>query len=262
MSKTLIRPVNIDDVEGLLEIELERYPEFYKNKKSIEEVRGRFIQRINNANGWIWLAEREDEPIGWLTSQPTNEEPENFVSWEKSTDNGTLNTTYVEGGKNAYVVNLDVKYSGTKSGAQYLLMSAMGSKAISEGISKVIFQSRMPEFSTYIFNEKKYTKSMWAKLSDVERLEEAIKYSKLRIEKNGKLAPKDKLLRFYENSGFKFIKVVPNSFEDPESLNFGMLCVGRNPVPKYFRFYPVNKLVGFIFGFFARYPSLIDKFIR
>jgi hypothetical protein len=58
------------------------------------------------------------------------------------------------------------------------------------------------------------------------------------------------------------VKVFPNAFKDPESLDFGVLCTGNNPVPKVLRFAPINYLVSKIFERVANNPKLLSKLVR
>jgi len=260
--RIFVRHARNEDVSGMLKIEKSRYSELYKNKTSLSAVEKRFKKRIEIAKSWMWVAQLDSQIVGFITGQPTNSKPEDFESWEKSTDNGTLKTTFEPDGENVYVVNLDVDRKATKLNAQYMLMAQLGAKCIREAKAMVIFESRMPEFRRYVYEELGFTSDAWELLDYHEKMNLAIEYSKLTTERNGKIVPKDRLLRFYKTGGFHLVKVFPNAFKDPESLDFGVLCTGNNPIPKSLRFGPINFLVSKIFEKVANNPKLLNKLVR
>lgn len=250
------------DLPSMLHVEFERYPTFYKGDyKKKEQIEAKFRKRIEIAHKWMWVLLQDETVVGFISGQPTNEEPESFESWEKSTNNGTLEGTYYENGKNIYVVNLDVRRSATKMNGQYLLMAALGAKLVREGKEKVVFESRMPGFRDWLFKVRKMEPAVWQHLSAEQKLREAEKYTSLTTMKDGKEVLYDKLLRFYEGGGFTFVKVYPNAFEDNESLNFGVLCVGLNPVPRRLRVLPVNIVVSGAFRLIGKNQKLFEKFV-
>lgn len=250
------------DVPDLLEIEFDRYATLYKETpKKREEIEARFRKRIDIAHEWMWVIEEDGKVLGFITGQPTNEEPKDFVSWEDSTNNGTLEGKFFPSGRNVYVVNLDVKRQATIQNGQYILMAYLGSKVIKEGKARVIFESRMPEFRDWILKEKKMDLSKWDALHPKTKQKIAEQYASLTTIKSGREVLYDRLLRFYDEGGFTFVKVIPNAFEDVESLNYGVLCVGNNPVPQALRFPFVNHLVSLCLRLFGKNQKLIEKFV-
>jgi hypothetical protein len=257
-----VRHANKSDIEGMLSIERSRYAEIYDNNpKALNDVEQRFRRRIKVAQSWMWVAEISGQIVGFITGQPTNSEPQDFKSWEESTDNGTLEKTFDPTGKNVYVVNLDVSREATKNNAQYMLMAQLGAKGIREGKDKVIFESRMPEFRNYVYKELRISEQDWLDTPREVQKNIAEKYSNLTIVKNGKKVKKDRLLRFYDQSGFNLAKVFANAFKDPESLDYGMLCTGGNPVPKKLRIKPVNLVVAKLFEKIGKNPKLLEKMV-
>lgn len=257
-----VRHATDEDILGMLKIERSRYSELYDNdNEALAKVEERFRRRIRVAQTWMWVALINEEVVGFITGQPTNSEPADFVSWEESTDNGTLQKTFVEDGMNVYVVNLDVSRTATKMNAQYMLMAQLGAKAIRLGKDKVIFESRMPGFREYTMQEIGLSLDDWKKLSPEEKMKRASAYSKLTIDMDGKKVLKDRLLKFYDSGGFKLEKVFANAFKDPESLDFGMLCTGANPIPKWLRFSPVNIVVSKVFEKIGEKPELLNRMV-
>jgi len=252
------RHADENDIEQLLEIEFDRYKTLYEElPHKRREVEERFRKRIKIARSWMWVLEQDGKVTGFITGQPTNQEPEDFESWEQSTNNGTLEGKFFPEGKNVYVVNLDARREATKKGGQYLLMAMLGAKAIRQAKEKVIFESRMPGFRDWVKEENK----PWDKLNNQGRQRLAEEYASLTAMINGREVLHDRLLRFYENGGFTFVKVYANAFEDVESLNFGVLCVGYNPVPKSLRLAPVNILVSAAFRLIGKNQKLFEKFV-
>ncbi len=257
-----VRHVVSGDIPGMLEIEKSRYSELYRdNEASLKGVEDRFRRRIEVAKEWMWVAVIDKQVTGFITGQPTDSEPSDFVSWEKSTDNGTLEKTFNVHGKNVYVVNLDVSRDAAKQNVQYMLMAQLGAKSIRHGKDKVVFESRMPGFREYMLEEQSVSLTEWNDLSPSERMDKALAYSKTTTIRNGKKVLRDRLLRFYDSGGFKLEKVFANAFKDPESLDFGMLCTGGNPIPKKLRLPPLNYLVSKLFEKVGKNPDLLSRLV-
>lgn len=257
-----VRHPNNNDIPALLEIEFDRYSTLYSempDKKN--EVRSRFEKRLSIAREWTWVLEQNGEVVGFITGQPTSSEPSEFKSWEESTNNGTLEGKFFPEGKNVYVVNLDVKRSATKHNGQYLLMAYLGAAAVRQGKEKVVFESRMPGFRDWIYNSENISPNEWNNMSAENKLRKAEVYVSLTTIVNGKEVLHDRLLRFYEGSGFTFVKVYPNAFEDVESLNFGVLCVGFNPVPTRLRLKPINHVVAWLFEILGKNQRMLERFV-
>ncbi len=251
------RPTHPSDVEAFSKLELQRYAQNYKEQpRSSTAIAKMFHQRLTNASRWMWTLEIDGKPEGFITGQPTSSHPEDFVSWEESTNYGTLDGTYDENGENVYVVNLDVSRRGTKLGGQYLLMACLGAQAIRCGKSTAVFESRMPQFREWVGDYAAEHKLKVSKLSEEKLDALAYQYSQTKISIDGHDVMYDRLLRFYEKTGFTFVRTIRNAFNDPESLNYGVICIGYNPIPKKLRFGLSNVVMSIIFKSFVRNPTL------
>lgn len=261
--KIIIRPAKKTDIEGMLQVEFERYSQLYEEQpQKKNEIRRTFERRFAVASDWMWVAEVDHTVAGFISGQPTHMMPLDFTSWEEVTDNGTLEKTYQEDGRNVYVVNLDVSRFATKLDVQYMLMATLGSKLIKTGKDLAIFESRMPGFREWVYHESdSLNQSKWNKKTAKQKLEVATKYSEMRVERRGKTVRKDRLLRFYEEAGFNFVKVMPNAFADGESLDFGMLCTAKNPLAPKFRNGFSNKMVGSLLAKIGKNEKLLSKFV-
>ncbi len=260
--KIKVRHPREADIPYLLKVEFERYDLMYElhpeKKQEVEQV---FRKRISIAKNWMWVLIVDGEPSGFITGQPTNKSPKDFESWEKSTDNGTLETTFEPKGRNVYVVNLDVSRSATPIGGQYMLMAALGGEIIKTSKDTIMFESRMPSFREWVINELDGGLDKWGSLPNDKKQDVAEEYAGSMTERKGKMVRFDRLLRFYEGSGFNLVKVIPNAFSDEESLDFGMLCTGKNPIPRWLRLMPINWLVGSLLEKVGRSPDLLSKFV-
>lgn len=262
-TKFKFRPTEQSDIPELLEIEFDRYALMYENNPAKKvEVEDVFRRRQLIAKEWMVTLVMDGRPAGFITGQPTNKKPEDFESWEKSTDNGTLERTFQPDGKNVYVVNLDVSRRATgRLNGHYMLMANLGGKILRSGKDTIMFESRMPTFRHWVISEFAGGIKAWNKLTDVEQLKVAKQYARIRIESKGKSVRYDKLLRFYEGTGFHFVKVLPNAFRDEESLDFGMLCTARNPIPGWLRVAPVNWAAGALMQKVGKSARLLSLFV-
>lgn len=237
------RAVRRDDIGELVELDMYGfravYDEYEQNPDQLrEELREKFEQRIEKVGeDWIRVVEQDGKICGFIMSCPTAKTPEDFVSWEDTTDNGTLETTYSAQGPNVYVVSLTAPRPENNTGESprnMLIMDQIG-KLIQEGYERGFFESRMPGFREWV---KQTCVDQSVTFEDLEpgQLDLlATQYANTRIEKEGKLVPLDPQLRLYESVGCKLIKVVPNAYQDGPSLNYGVVAVYENPLPQSLR---------------------------
>ena len=256
-----IRPAEIEDIPGILRVELDRNSERYEN---VPDLRANLVDifktRIEIAKGWMWVAEYRGDIVGFLSAMPTSSNMNHFKSWEESTNNGTLIDRFDPDGNNVYVVNLDVLREWTKKNAQYLLMLKLGQRVIAEGKSIIYFESRIPEFRQWV--DENYGLNNWNNYSQEERDKIAKEYALLTTYKKGKNRPYDRLLNFYISNGFIPYRVVADAFYDGESLNYGVVFFTDNPVPKYLRLAPLNILIANFIGMLAKRPKMVSMLIR
>jgi hypothetical protein len=159
-----------------------------------------------------------------MTSCPTSKDPEDFKSWEETTDNGTLHETYDPEGKNVYVVTLSVLPEGTP-GKDMLYANQIG-KMLEGPYNKGFFESRVPGFRLWAVKKARESGTRLKALSDEELDAYAEEYFTTKIvDEKGRQVPLDPLLRLYERIGCKLLKVVPDAYEDAPSLNYGVVCV-------------------------------------
>lgn len=253
------RKTKITDIDGIAQVEFDRYQIRYsEHPEEKPRFKSMLKQRLEIAQDWMWVLVDKDEIAGAISAQTTNKSLDDFESWEKSTDNGTLRSTFDKTGQNVYVVNLDVSRQATKHNGQYMLMLRFASQVVARGKKLVFFESRMPDFREYVAS--KYGLEKWDHLAKTEQHQIAEDYTHLKKQDSNKLH--DRLLNFYAESGFKFYKVIDNAFVDGESLNFGVVCYTKNPFPKLLRIWPFNRFFGFLVRVLGKNPRILDWLIK
>lgn len=250
-----------EDINGIYAVEVERYAELYKE---FPDKKAKFTRtlgkRIDIASKWMWVLKDKDKVLGSISAQPTDKTMDDFVSWEESTNNGTLEGTYVENGKNLYVVNLDVLREATKKGGQYMLMSYMAAQFLENNMQYVFFESRIPGFRQWTLDNN-ISAEEWSNLSDNRKTEIAKEYAYATTYKNNKKIYLDRLINFYIKSGFNMYKLVENAFEDPESHNFGVIFYKKNPLPSVLRVKPLRHLVAILVRLTSKNSKILELIV-
>jgi hypothetical protein len=132
-------------------------------------------------------------------------------TWADITSNGTLAESHDPKGDYSYGINLSVHYKANGLNISDALVMYGLAVMVRNNKKGGFIGSRIPGFKSFL----KYHSG-----SSIED------YVNLR-RKNGKL--RDYELSLYEEAGFKVVKILPNYFPDPASLNFGALVYKKNP---------------------------------
>ncbi len=217
-----VRKAELSDMERLAEIDLSSFESSYGDDlPAKEEVVEMLTKRWHNASGWMFVAEKGGQVEGFTTAFRTNKSAENFISWEESTNKGTLEGSVNADGKYVYVANLTINRDADVKGAKDMLLANLFANAIKVGgIEYGYFESRMPGFQEWVSQESK----VYETEADLQSL--ANEYFETRRE-DGKRA--DWQLRMYEGDGFKLGNPVANAFDDEASLGFGVVCKAAVP---------------------------------
>ncbi|HSX47604.1 MAG TPA: hypothetical protein VLF63_02410, partial [Patescibacteria group bacterium] len=153
-SKFNVRDTSLDDIDELVKIDIESFKQVYDHYNQDEdsirgELNAKFRNRYQKIGGKrITILEKNGEIVGFMASCPTEKTPEDFISWEDITDEGTLNNTYNKDGENVYVVTLSVLSSGTEG--KSLLFAYQIGQAIKEGYKQAFFESRLPGLKQWV----------------------------------------------------------------------------------------------------------------
>jgi len=187
----------MDDVEGILLVEEEAWPE---GLRATEEM---FRSRIATFPQGTLVAENGERIVGVVVGEIVtyNENAETIPSWREITDGGFIRRTHDPSGDTLYGVNLSVSPLAG-GGASRLLLLAMRKRVIGWGLRQIALGSRIPRYH---------------KFADRMSPEE---YLAARL---------DPEVRFYQRFGVEVVRVLPDYIEDPDSCNNGVLLVWRNP---------------------------------
>jgi hypothetical protein len=261
------RPSRKVDIDEIVEVDLVSFEPVYRNEgKTLEEKRselkGLYEGRFDKLGGdWMQVVvNKEGKICGLIVCCPTNKRPEDFISWEDTTDNGTLETTYDPNGKYIYVVSLSMLPEGSNSNARDILFANQIGKMIELGVKTGYFESRLPGLRTWVKKQTKINGQSFESLTKEQKLNYATKYVSLKKWVNGKYVIHDRLLRMFDDVGAKFVKVAPDAYQDVPSMNFGVVCVLENPLPKWLqKSQTASKLIGKLIRFATKHPALMKR---
>lgn len=261
--KIVVRDATTDDIDTMVSVDMKAFERVYASYGMSDEelradLRAKFEQRYQKVGGeWIQLIETDGECVGFMMCCPTSKSPEEFTSWEETTDGGTLETTYDPDGDNIYVVSLSMLPKGSKINGQDALITRAIGQAIERGYEQSYFESRLPGLRTWVRIQCRREGLSIDELSPGDLQDMAQQYFGLTVEINGREVPRDPLIRMYSEVGCEFVKVVPNAYEDRPSMNFGAVGVYKNPIPDVIRRSRLaRKAVGRAVQFMAQYPIL------
>jgi len=219
-----VRQASVADVERLAEIDLLRYRKVYgDNPPAKEEVMHMFSRCITNAGpNWTYVCEVDGTIEGLVNGFKTRKTMDDFVSWEDCTADGTLDNRVDPDGEYVYVANLTVNPRAMKLGGEDMLMANLVAQAIQEGVEYGYWCSRMPIFSAWIKRQIRQGK-IGPEIS-AEALDDlANQYANSMEVVDGNEVRTDYELRMYEELGFRMGRVVRDGFQDPPSMNYGVL---------------------------------------
>lgn len=233
MSQVIIRQAEFADIDQIVELDSKMYEGI--TPAQTDDPRGMFEKRIANSHGWFWVAEVGGRIEGILSCQPTKLAPDDFVSWEHTTNNGTFNGTYDETSPFIYVAALTVSPKGSRLDATDMLMAAGVKQAIARGKKLAFFSARMPGYHLM-------TEQMSAE-----------EYYNATTTRNGKEVAFDRQIRYYEQLGAKRVRLVENGFEaDWKSCGYAVLFIISIP----FYGWRGKRMWAWLFGKIAERPRL------
>jgi ribosomal protein S18 acetylase RimI-like enzyme len=200
MENVKVRQARLEDIEGILNLEEEVWPEGLRATKS------QFLSRIKTFPEGNFVAHINGTIVGVVATEIVNYDLENpTLSWNEITDNGSIKRTHNPNGDTLYGVDLSVSPFG--GNASKLLMEQIGKLAIRRNLKRGILGARIPRYH-------KFAGKMTAK-------------DYVNARRNNR--PIDPELIFYTRLSLKIVGLIPNYIEDPESCNYGVLLVWDNP---------------------------------
>lgn len=216
--KIRIRQARVGDIEAILLVEKEAWPE---NLRASREM---YQSRLRTFPQGTLVAETEGKIEGVVVSQimDFNSIPD-ISSWSEATDHGYIKNSHNPEGNSFYGVNLSVCHQ-SQSRVAMTLLEAVGKLAVRHNLKQIVLGGRIPSFARYLKHHCQ--KNGIPVISDQERDRIAQHYMRAT---NRRGHPVDPEINFYQKAGMKTIKLLPNYFKDPESLNYGVLVLWSNP---------------------------------
>ena len=205
-----IRKASIEDIPQILEVEKAAWNE---ERAATKEM---FESRIKTFPEGTLVAMVNRKIVGVIATEIVNYDLEkNASTWYEITDNGFITKTHNPKGDTLYGINLSVHPLCQNMGVGRKLMESVGKLAIRYNLKRGILGGRIPNYH---------------KFANKIRVEEYVNINKQNRRSD---IPPDPELLFYQKEywkiGLQVVKIIPNYFKDPESVNFGVLLVWKNP---------------------------------
>ena len=221
----------VADLDKVVEVERASWPDIGKGMVADPEKLRRRIER-----GLLYLAHQDEEPVGIMTYQLPNWTNAATVAeilsefgrrgrlpwqhvvqkygfpkdWYEATDNGWLERTHDPNSDVAFLVGVSVRKDVRGQGIVNQLIQNTLCDVKQQGKKFAIAYGRLPQLAT---------------LAPEATLECAVRH--LLHRKPDTDLPADYGARFHQSNGATLVSVIPNSMDDPESLNFGFLPIYR-----------------------------------
>jgi len=252
----VVRAAELNDVERLVELELETFRDVYEvNPVDPDQIRAMIIARLQTVKELMIVGEIDGVIEGVMACQRTEHEAGDIKSWEETTNNGTLEGTHVPTGRNFYIVNLAVTEKGSNQDLSDQLIAMMLGRFIEVQGNEAHLLSRIPQFSQWLAEQGIDLDSLSPHAQD----ELARTYVGTTKIVDGKERLYDGVLQRYIDAGAEPVMVLRDSYNDPRSHNYEVLCVFTNPLPEALR---RNRLVALLAGkavqFAANRPALLN----
>lgn len=258
-SKPFVREATIDDVDRLVEVEFETFQDVYEVHPSTpEEVRSMITTRLGVVQDLMIVGEVDGVIEGVMACQRTNLKTYEVKSWEETTNNGTLIGTHVPDGRNFYIVNLAVTNKGSEHNLSDQLIALMISKFVEARGEEAHLLSRIPQFAEWVEEQG----VDFGELSEAEQDALAEQYVGTTKIVEGKERLYDGVLQRYVDAGVKPVAVLRDAYADPCSLNYEVLCVYENFLPKMLKnSRAVSLVAGRAIRYAANHPAIMDKLL-
>jgi len=197
-----IRQARFKDIKEILRIEREAWP------KGLQATKEMFHSRLKTFPEGFLCVVVNGKTQGFVVTEILDYDIEkSSLSWQEVTDHGYIRKTHNSKGDTLYGVSLSIStHAGRK--VTMSLLEAAGKLVIKYGLNQVLFGSRIPRYHKYEsqMSVKKYIKSKT---------------------RTGRLL--DPELAMYQSIGLRHVKIIPSYIKDPESLDYGILVVWKNP---------------------------------
>lgn len=221
MKRIKYRSASLSDVQKILDLEQRVWG---KNAATLENIQSR-IGTFPEGNIIGLLG---NKVVGYVGTVIISKETESRCkTWYDYTDNGNGISVYDPQGTVLFGISLTVDNSIRNQGIGSNLLLNVARLAIENNLEYGILGGRLP----YYYKKREMQVSEYAKL----------------VNEKGKIF--DPELRLYKRMGLQVVKFQEEYFNDPESLNYGVILKWKNP------FYRITK----IFPFLTKQLSLLFR---
>jgi hypothetical protein len=200
--KVMVRPARIEEMDAILRVEVSAWAEGQR------AAREQWESRIRTFSEGTLVATVGDEVLGLLSTEiiPDYDFDHDSLSWSEVTDHGFIRKSHVKDGKYLYGVDLSVARGAPSSVGQALLIAAIDLTVQGE-LRGILLGARIPGY---------------------HRLASRMSAQDYTFGKTASGRPLDPELCMYSRYGARPIKVIPDYFPDPDSLNNGVLLFWSN----------------------------------
>lgn len=231
------------DVPDLVAIAIEFYRGNYREEVDRERLTQLFTKQVNNTKGWMWVAEQEGKVVGFSLGMPTSISAEQFINDSVQTNEGTYEGVMDNKGKYLYGASFYISKAAKNPSIAFLFEKQIFHDFIKSNKDTLYIESRIPSLKNWVYHKKGISEEKWRGMSPVNRLEIVTDYVKSSIHTKGK-SDYDNLIYYYSNVwGSKFVKVIQDALDDPDSLNYGTVLSKDNPYPPFLRITPIRQII-------------------
>lgn len=204
--KVKIRQARIEDIPEILFVEKKAWGEKKAATKEMIE------SRILTFPEGTLVVEVGEMVVGVITTEIVNYDlKKDAHTWYEITDNGFIKNSHKSDGDTIYGVDLSVDPFFQQSGIGTKLLESIGKLAIRYNVKQGMLGGRMPGYYNY-----------------ADRMS-AEEYANATIGTGKGAKSLDPEINFYKKAGLKIVKIIPNYFKDPESLDYAVLLLWKNP---------------------------------
>lgn len=192
----------IEEISGMLRVENEAWPE------KMAFTKEHFLSHLVVFPEGIFIAKVDGEIAGVGISEIIQYDLDHPVpTWYEVTDNGFLRNKHDPAGNTLYGVSLTVSPRFSAWGIGPKMLDCAQRYVVEKKLERFVIGSRVPRYH-------KYAARMTA--NDYIHAKKGKRYFDPEVE-------------FYASSGFIVVGLLPEYFEDPDSVNYGVLMSWDNP---------------------------------
>lgn len=169
------------------------------------------------SRGQIVGVSEDGRIVGYVSIQYVQNLEQTAATWNTITDNGTISHSHSDDGQ--YIFGVNLKVHPDHGGLGFPLQARVWHLCVREWKIGGYIGSRVPSYHRV---QKRYPIENWV------------------LGEKGK--SHDAEVRYHQKAGFRILRIVPEYFQDPESLDYGVLMYA----PNHFRNLPFSPFWRFL----------------